>query len=95
MSHGDLSHERGAIRIRPHEVEHERGEGFALVQRESLLHGAGDGDAKTRLAEIVRDHPGEPGIVVDHEDLLDAPALDRGAIHRRRHLPKFVMRPAP
>ena len=41
-----------------------------FLQRQALISRAGNCHVKTRLAEIVPDHPGEPGIIFNQKNFL-------------------------
>ena len=73
------------VGIGQHEVEDDRVEGLALELGLAVAAGAGDGHAKARPAEIVRNHPGEAVVVVDHQDALGH-WLSIGPARSRCHL---------
>ena len=70
FSGADFAQHLVARSLRQHEVEDHRVETLALQQRFAFACRAGDGQAEARPAEIVTDHPGETGVVVDHQDPL-------------------------
>ena len=63
----DVLAEVQAIRVRQHQVEDDRIEGVALEEPLRLAAGAGDRRADARLTEIVGDHSGQAGIVLDQQ----------------------------
>ena len=83
-----------AVGVGQHEVEDDRVESLALQLGFAVAAGAGDGHTKARPAEIVRNHPGEAVVVVDHQDALGH-RLSIGPARSRCHLPSVLARFSP
>ena len=66
----DLAAHIEPVHVGQHQVEDDRVEGVARLQGEPGRAGPGALDAKSRPAEIVADHLGKAGVVLDQQDAV-------------------------